>query len=249
MFDPATGTWYLRHSNDPADPGVTVIVYGRAGWAPVAGDWNNDGVTSIGVCDPSTMTWYLRDRNSPGAADYVFAFGMPGWTPVTGAWGLSGAPLLAGGGRGTGAAAPLDQATLDATVTAALARLTAAGASPALLGQLASAGYSVSSLPGSELVASDPAGNRLAVDAGAAGRGWFIDPTPADDAEFASGLALPGSGAVGKEDLLSAVLYGMGRLAGLPAEVGQGGTDLMAEVLPAGVRRTDTLDALFARGL
>jgi hypothetical protein len=114
---------------------------------------------------------------------------------------------------------------------------------------LASADYSVSALPGSSLVAADAATGRLAVDAGAAGWGWFIDPTPADDAEFASGQALPGSAAAGKEDLLSAVLYGMGRLAGLPAEVGQGGTDLMAEVLPAGVRRTDTLDALFARGL
>jgi hypothetical protein len=245
VFDPATATWYLRHSNDPADPGVTVIWYGGAGWTPVAGDWNNDGITSIGVVDPAGI-WHLRDSTSAGAADHVFAYGLPGWTPVTGSWGLSGTPLLAGGGRGTGASSLLDQATLDAAVTAALARLTGAGVSPSLLGRLALASWSVFTLPGSSLVASDPAGNRLAVDAGAAGRGWYIDPTPGDDSEFSPGQALPDSGAVGKEDLLSAVLHGLGRLAGLPAEVGQSGTDLMAQVLPAGTRHTDHLDALFA---
>jgi hypothetical protein len=111
MFDPATATWYLRQSNDPADPGVTVIVYGGAGWKPVAGDWNADGVTSIGVVDPDGV-WHLRDSNSAGAADHVFAFGLGSWTPVAGAWGLTGATPAAAQSGGTEGGADLLTAVL-----------------------------------------------------------------------------------------------------------------------------------------
>jgi hypothetical protein len=53
----------------------------------VAGDWNGDGTTTIGVVDPTTETWYLKNSNTEGAPDYTpFQFGEPGWTPVVGDW-------------------------------------------------------------------------------------------------------------------------------------------------------------------
>jgi hypothetical protein len=61
-------------------------VFGGAGATPVVGDWNNDGIDSIGIYVPSTGTWFLRNTNSPGPGDLVFAYGPPGATPFTGDW-------------------------------------------------------------------------------------------------------------------------------------------------------------------
>ena len=58
----------------------------------MVGDWNGDGMTTIGVVDPSTMTWYLRNENSAGSPDVAapFQYGLPGWTPVAGDWSAGG---------------------------------------------------------------------------------------------------------------------------------------------------------------
>jgi hypothetical protein len=86
-FGQPPATWYLRNSNSPGTPDFGPFSYGGPGWIPVAGDWNGDGVTTIGVVDPSTMTWYLRNSNSPGAPDIApFQFGAPGDIPVVGDW-------------------------------------------------------------------------------------------------------------------------------------------------------------------
>jgi hypothetical protein len=87
MFDPATGIWYLRGSNSAGPPDVAPFAYGLPGWVAVVGDWDGDGIDTIGVIDPATMTWYLRNSNSPGAPDIVpFAYGGVGWQVVVGDW-------------------------------------------------------------------------------------------------------------------------------------------------------------------
>jgi hypothetical protein len=83
-----------------------------------------------------------------------------------------------------------------------------------------------------------------------------VDPTPARDQEFSPGspgsplVALPGGPAAGRMDLLTVVLHEMGHLAGR-ADVSTAGhgDDLMAGALTPGVRRTEALDQVFARGL
>src|SRR5205085_202046 len=116
-------------------------------------------------------------------------YGAAPGRPVAGGWiGVGGAPQLAGPDGTASAAAPLTQQQLDATVTAALARLQAAGLSPSTLALLGSARYQVGRLPGALLgLYSD---GTITVDAGAAGQGWFVDPTPARDEEFAGGATL-----------------------------------------------------------
>jgi hypothetical protein len=93
MFDPASGTWFLRKENSsgPADAGT--FAFGGLGWDPVVGDWNGDGDDTIGVVDrtgasnPTFAVWYLRNHNSGGAPDIQpFAFGLRGWVPVVGDW-------------------------------------------------------------------------------------------------------------------------------------------------------------------
>src|SRR6266545_976372 len=95
VFDPTTGTWYLHTSTTPGAPDIAPFAYGAPGWVPVAGDWNGDGVTTIGVVDSITETWYLKNTNGPGTPDIEpFAYGSPGWIPVVGDWNGSGVDMI-----------------------------------------------------------------------------------------------------------------------------------------------------------
>jgi len=202
---------------------------------------------SVGAFDPSTATWYLRSANTAGPPDAgQFAFGGAGWLPVVGHFAAPSQPLLAAGGEGAGGADPLSAAQLQSAVAAALARLSAAGVDPWRAGDLASAAYAVAALPPGVLGLTDVAGRRVTISADAAGYGWFVDPTPGQDEEFAPGsplVALPGSPSQGKEDLLTAVLHEMGHLAGSH----DGSSGLMTGALAPGTRDLAALDAVFAQ--
>ncbi len=83
QFRPSNGFVYLRNSNDTgfAD---REFFYGVAGDVPVAGDWNGDGVDTIGIY--RNGTFFLRNSNSSGFADLQFPFGAPGDIPIVGDW-------------------------------------------------------------------------------------------------------------------------------------------------------------------
>src|SRR5262249_57304648 len=84
----------------------------------------------------------------------------------------------------------------------------------------------------------------VTLDATAAGYGWFVDPTPADDTEFDGVVASqelqarPGSPAFARMDLLTVVEHELGHVLGLgdldPQTVPH---DLLTETLAPGVRR------------
>ena len=92
VFDPGSGTWYLRNENSPGGPDAGRFAYGAPGWWAVTGDWNGDGSHTVGVVDPRSMTWYLRNENSAGIPDVTapFQYGAPGWIPVVGDWNRTG---------------------------------------------------------------------------------------------------------------------------------------------------------------
>ena len=227
--------------------GVRSFQFGGAGWKPVVGDWDGDGFDNVAVVDPNG-TWYLRYTNTAGPADARFPFGVGSWIPQAGGFRSSvGAPELAASPAASpAAAAALTQAQLDAAVQAALGRLRAAGLDDASLATLASASYKVGTLPG--LYLGLTVGNSVTLDATAAGHGWFVDATPADDAEFdlsADGATLTAKSgaAAGKEDLLTVVLHEMGHVLGRPSTADAGG--LMSMWLADGVRRTNGLAGVF----
>jgi hypothetical protein len=63
--------------------------------APLAGDWNGDGTSTVGAVAAATGTWSLRDSNSAGGPDVgPFVFGAPGWVPVTGDWNGDGTTTI-----------------------------------------------------------------------------------------------------------------------------------------------------------
>lgn len=92
-YDPSTSTFYLRTSNSA---GISDYTFGYgaagAGWLPIAGDWNGDGIDTVGLYDPQTGLFYLSNSNTNPVAEVVFGFG-PGNNsalPVAGDWNNDG---------------------------------------------------------------------------------------------------------------------------------------------------------------
>jgi hypothetical protein len=82
---------------------------------------------------------------------------------------------------------------------------------------LRSASIQIQDLPGLELGLT--VGDSITISSTAAGWGWFVDPTPYDDAEFkkptADGMAAtPNSPANGSMDLLTVVMHELAHLLG-----------------------------------
>jgi hypothetical protein len=76
-------TWYIRQTEGQGQPDL-IFDYGLPGDIPIAGDWNGDGISTVGVVRGNL--WLLRNSNSPGPADITFTFGEPGDIPVVGDW-------------------------------------------------------------------------------------------------------------------------------------------------------------------
>jgi hypothetical protein len=72
------------------DGSVKTVVFGERGDLPVAGDWNGDGVDTIGVYRPSTQTFLLRNENTAGVADVTWSLGSGVEIPVAGDWNNDG---------------------------------------------------------------------------------------------------------------------------------------------------------------
>ncbi|HKG22841.1 MAG TPA: polysaccharide-degrading enzyme [Blastocatellia bacterium] len=83
VFRPSNGALFLKNSNSTGFADV-VLTYGIPGDIPVSGDWNGDGIDSVGVYRGGTF--FLRNSNTNGFADIVVTFGAPGDLPVVGDW-------------------------------------------------------------------------------------------------------------------------------------------------------------------
>jgi hypothetical protein len=103
---------------------------------------------------------------------------------------------------------------------------------------LAGVKVEVADLPGNLL--GETTERVIRIDRDAAGYGWFVDPTPADDAEFADLLgpdalaARKGTTASQRVDLLTTVMHEMGHVLGFGHSAAE---DLMSPTLPLGQRR------------
>jgi uncharacterized delta-60 repeat protein len=240
--------WFLRNSNSPGGSDIAPFTFGTAGMKPVVGDWNGDGSDTPAEFDSSGV-WHIRNGNGPATVAFgAFAYGSGKWVPVAGAWAMQGGILRTGRGANplgpiTGTATDQDLAN---TVSAALSRLGDAGADPALLDRLSKVTVAFAQLPGGVLAVADPANNTILLDTNAAGFGWFVDSTPAQDEEFQNGKAAGVGGAAStRVDLLSAVLIELAPLIGLD----QATLSVRGQTLDTGVRKTDAvLTALIVLG-
>jgi len=85
MFRSSNGFFYLRFTNT-SGPADTDFFYGTANDVPLSGDWNADGITTIGVFRAGQF--FLRNTNTAGFADVAFAIDgtQPGDIPLAGDW-------------------------------------------------------------------------------------------------------------------------------------------------------------------
>jgi hypothetical protein len=116
--------------------------------------------------------------------------------------------------------------------------------------KLRQAQFVVTDLPGGSV--GETTGNVVYLDANAAGNGWFVDPTPAQNEEF---CATAGSRqmqavdprAVDHIDLLTVVEHELGHVLGLK-DLNATADDIMDGVLGVGTRRTvSSVDAALAQ--
>jgi len=248
------GAWFrdVNGNNQWDEPDQAALAYyGWDGATPVVGDWNGDGQDEIGVYSLGAWLRDVNGNNQWDAPDQA-AVGYLGWSgarPVVGNWTTPGSALLAAEGpAGNWQNRPaLSPAELQPIVTEALARWSAAGLSAPALAAMKQAQFVVTDLPGSYLGLAE--GGRVYLDRDAAGHGWFIDPTPAGDEEFAWLTTGKDSLGVGRElraidpravdriDLVSVVEHELGHIAGL-RDNGSSLDDIMSGHLSSGIRRT-----------
>ncbi len=134
------------------------------------------------------------------------------------------------------AATALTQVQLQPVVEAAITRLSAQGLTPWQREQLSAVTVEIGDLPGSLLGLATP--QTITLDAMAAGYGWFIDPTPLDDAEFVTGSGSSTFDSRARMDLLTAVMHELGHTLGLDDLDDHGSeAELMYQLLAVGIRR------------
>ena len=90
LFNPASGEWHLRSANGS----TTSFFYGNPGDTPLMGDWDCDGIETVGMFRPSNGFAYLRNSNTFGVGEIEFFFGIPGDIPIVGDWDGDGCDSL-----------------------------------------------------------------------------------------------------------------------------------------------------------
>lgn len=98
--DACGGPWALRgtYSADqvrvlPAESDLTDVVFGQEGDTPLIGDWDGDGIDTIGV--RRGTTFFLRNANTAGPADARFTYGEASDQPLVGDWDGDGTDTVA----------------------------------------------------------------------------------------------------------------------------------------------------------
>ncbi len=94
VWRPSTNSFYLRNSNSGGSPDITVTITNTtSNDLPITGDWNNDGVDTVGMYRTTTGFFYLFDRNinqDLGQYNYLVLLGNPGDQPLSGDWDADG---------------------------------------------------------------------------------------------------------------------------------------------------------------
>ena len=256
--DRAGQGWWYRDVNgngwwDAVDAAAKVA-FGWKGSTPVVGDWNHDGKCDVGVwaADRAGQGWWYRDVNGNGWWDAVDAAAKVAWgwktsTPIVGCWrreiGLfleaADAPAVA-----TDDVAALTESELQPIISEAITRWADAGLDAATLAKMAQVQFVITDLSGSYL--GEARSDRVYIDNDAAGYGWFVDPTPTLDEEFALSssqrrLQAVDPRAVDRIDLLTVVEHELAHIAGLD-DLDDSTDALMSHVLSPGARRNPLPD-------
>jgi hypothetical protein len=221
---------------DIADPEVEAL-----------GVANQDGVAVVHVFIPASMA-------NEQVIFQAFEMSPNSQLSNTLVMNVAEVPLLAEAGEGS-VTTPISRADVAEVFAEAKSRWQATGLSSAELARLDAAEFRLFDLP--EGVAGSALNTTIYLDRTAAGHGWFVDSTPADDSEFELALSsqeritISGT-AADRLDLLTVVMHELGHVLGHDDEgAGEGPAGLMHHELASGTRRlpTDLPEAELSRPL
>ena len=90
IYRPSNQTFYIINKLGANDGGLGAAdfsyVFGNPGDKPFVGDFDGDGIETVGLHRESTGLVYFRNSHTPGNADNQFIFGDPGDRLVAGDW-------------------------------------------------------------------------------------------------------------------------------------------------------------------
>jgi hypothetical protein len=90
IYRPSNQTFYIINKLGSNDGGLgaadTSYVFGNPGDKPFVGDFDGDGVETVGLHRESTGLVYFRNSHTQGNADAQFIFGDPGDRLIAGDW-------------------------------------------------------------------------------------------------------------------------------------------------------------------
>ncbi len=90
IYRPSEARIYVIDALGSNDGGLgaatSSYLFGDAGDTPFVGDFDGDGVDTVGLYRESTGFMYVRNSTTTGAADHRFYFGDPGDRPFAGDW-------------------------------------------------------------------------------------------------------------------------------------------------------------------
>jgi hypothetical protein len=224
------------------------VANGTITW--VASSWHGivsqtlsiDGRKVGSVNGPANSFYYYSyiGRRSVGTHTYTIKAtdGKHLTTTKTGTFQIPATLLVGAATAPQESAAALSGAELTPIVAEAICRLETQFGSRAET-VLAGLQVKVADLPSGVL--GEALDHTILIDRDAAGYGWFVDPTPSDDAEFVAAgrsslSARKDTAADQRADLLTTIMHEMGHLLGCADTVAD---ELMGAVLPLGVRRQD----------
>ena len=202
---------------------------------PVKGPSGGLYSCSIGAWSAGTHAYVITATNSKG-----FSFNSSGTFTV------AATLMVDASTRPQGSADVLTNAQIVPIAAEAIQRLESQLGSQV---ETVMAGVNIKVTNLSSGVLGETLGNTIWIDNDAAGYGWFVDPTPADDTEFVKLLgsdslaAQNGTSAASRVDLLTTVMHEMGHVLGYDDTSSDG---LMNGILPTGIRRS-AVDEVFAK--
>lgn len=99
IYRPSEQRFYIINEVGSADRGLGVAEYsfpfGAPGDVPFSGDFDGNGIDTVGLHRPSDGKTYLKYSNTGGFADNEFVFGIPGDKMIAGDWNGDGFDTVA----------------------------------------------------------------------------------------------------------------------------------------------------------